>query len=234
MLIVDNPGLLKSGAAFSARAAGVLGFSQFGRDHTYLLTEDMHVAWSAAEAFLEKHRGETVLIFGFTSIVWQSLAQQAANDGRRLDLGDSILIHGGGWKKLVDQQVSNDVFRATLRAHFGIKQIYNYYGMVEQTGSIFMECSEGVFHAPSYADVLVRDPATLDVVPNGAEGLLQLMSNIPHSYPGHILLSEDLGTILGEDDCACGRKGRYFRVHGRLPQAELRGCSDTVQEPAAA
>jgi hypothetical protein len=40
-------------------------------------------------------------------------------------------------------------------------------------------------------------------------------------------LTEDLGVILGEDDCPCGRMGRYFRVQGRIPAAEVRGCSDT-------
>jgi len=39
-------------------------------------------------------------------------------------------------------------------------------------------------------------------------------------------LTEDLGRLLGEDDCPCGRKGRYFEVLGRLPKTEARGCSD--------
>ena len=47
------------------------------------------------------------------------------------------------------------------------------------------------------------------------------------SYPGHSLLTEDMGAILGVDDCPCGRKGKYFRIDGRIPQAEIRGCSDT-------
>jgi hypothetical protein len=36
-----------------------------------------------------------------------------------------------------------------------------------------------------------------------------------------------MGMIIGEDDCGCGRLGRYFKVDGRIPTAELRGCSDT-------
>ena len=50
---------------------------------------------------------------------------------------------------------------------------------------------------------------------------------LPESYPGHSLLTEDEGVILGEDDCPCGRRGKYFKILGRLPQAEIRGCSDT-------
>ena len=41
------------------------------------------------------------------------------------------------------------------------------------------------------------------------------------------LLTEDEGCILGEDDCPCGRKGKYFKINGRLKNAEIRGCSDT-------
>ena len=42
-----------------------------------------------------------------------------------------------------------------------------------------------------------------------------------------MLLTEDEGVILGEDDCPCGRKGKYFHIHGRIKNAEIRGCSDT-------
>ena len=41
------------------------------------------------------------------------------------------------------------------------------------------------------------------------------------------LSNEDLGKIIGEDDCKCGRKGKYFSISGRMSMAELRGCSDT-------
>ena len=56
------------------------------------------------------------------------------------------------------------------------------------------------------------------------------MSTIPESYPGHSLLTEDEGRILGIDDCPCGRKGKYFKIHGRLKNAEIRGCSDTYAD----
>jgi hypothetical protein len=60
----------------------------------------------------------------------------------------AVLIHGGGWKKLKDQSVSPAVFKESLRKTCGIKEVYDYYGMVEQTGSIYMECEEGHLHAP--------------------------------------------------------------------------------------
>jgi hypothetical protein len=69
----------------------------------------------------------------------------------------------------------------------------------------------------------MRDPITLEPSTSGA---VQVFSLLPRSYPGHSILTEDLGTILGCDDCFCGRKGKYFEIHGRIPKAEIRGCSD--------
>jgi hypothetical protein len=62
--------------------------------------------------------------------------------------------------------------------------------------------------------------------------VIQTLSLLPRSYPGHSLLTEDLGVVHGQDDCPCGRKGTYFSIVGRIPQAELRGCSDTYAESA--
>jgi hypothetical protein len=78
-----------------------------------------------------------------------------------------------------------------------------------------------------YADVLVRRPGTWQVADVGESGVLQLLSTLPRSYPGHSILTEDRAQLLGEDNCSCGLPGKYFRILGRLPQAEARGCSDT-------
>ena len=77
------------------------------------------------------------------------------------------------------------------------------------------------------ASFIIRNHKTYKPEKNGAEGLIQLLSLIPKSYPGHSILTEDLGTIYGVDNCRCGRKGKYFKVHGRIKSAEIRGCSDT-------
>ncbi len=233
MVIVDSADLLKDRSRFNARAAGILGFSVFGRQHHYCLDADLNLQVDALQDFLTQHRGMPILAFGFTFMVWQRLLKAVTAQGRKLDFGvGSILIHGGGWKRLQDQQVDNASFKALLREHLGIERIFNYYGMVEQVGSIFMECEYGHLHAPVFADVIVRDPLTLEPLPPGREGAVQVLSALPVSYPGHSLLTEDLGVLHGEDDCPCGRQGRHFSVLGRLPQAELRGCSDTRAVPA--
>lgn len=223
MLIVDQQEIVKGKAAFSARAAGILGFSNFGRRHCYALDEQMQPKWDEIDAFVERHRGGPILLFGFTWVVWQHFLQAAIRTKRRLDLGDAILVHGGGWKKLEEQRVDNPTFKRMLHEQFGLARVSNYYGMVEQVGSVFMECEAGHLHAPAFADVLMRDPLTLAPAEHG---IVEVFSLLPRSYPGHAILTEDMGTVVGRDGCTCGRKGTYFHIHGRIPQAELRGCSD--------
>lgn len=226
-LVVDVPSLLHDRASFSARAAGVLGFSLMGSGLTYLLRDDYSINFEELDAFQARWQGRDILLFGFTSVVWQSLCQQLEAAGRRLDLR-GILIHGGGWKKLQGLSVDNVTFKNTVRRLTGVATVANYYGMVEQTGSIFMECAHGHLHASVFSEVIIRDPVSHAPLPAGEPGLVQLLSLLPTSYPGHSILTEDMGVVLGVDDCPCGRKGTYFHVLGRIKNAEIRGCSDAV------
>ena len=227
MIIVDSPAVLKDRAMFSARGAGILGFSIFARQKMYALREDMTLDIDAVRTFLAQHAGRRILVFGFTFMVWQHLYQALLDMGERLDFGDAVLVHGGGWKKLAERAVSPETFRSALRETCGIGEVSNYYGMVEQTGCVYMECEQGHLHASTYSDVIFRRGIDFSEADIGEKGIIQVVSLLPRSYPGHSLLTEDEGVLLGVDDCPCGRKGKYFKVIGRIANAELRGCSDT-------
>ena len=233
MLVIDTSAVIKDRNLFSARGAGILGFSMLGYDIKYALDENMKLDMEGITAFLEKHNDETIMLFGFTFMIWEHFYRVLKETGQKLNLENSVLIHGGGWKKLIDQAVDNECFKSSLNDVLGIKKVYNYYGMVEQTGSIFMECEEGHLHASIFSDIIIRDHKDFRSVGKGEKGLIQLISLLPSSYPGHSILSEDMGELLGEDDCPCGRKGKYFKIHGRIKNAEVRGCSDTyaVRKP---
>ncbi|GHS90911.1 acyl-protein synthetase [Synergistales bacterium] len=227
MLIIDSGAVIKDRAMFSARGAGILGFSIFGLDKTYALGDDMQIDIPAVESFIERHRGEKILLFGFTFMVWQHFYKELLILENKLDLSNGMLIHGGGWKKLVSESVSREEFNQRLTDVCGLSDIFDYYGMVEQTGCIYMECEHGHLHASIFSDVITRRHVNFKSCDIGEPGIIQAVSMLPESYPGHSLLTEDEGIILGEDDCPCGRKGKYFKVNGRLKNAEIRGCSDT-------
>ena len=146
-----------------------------------------------------------------------------------LHLEHGFLIHGGGWKKLTKEAVSAEKFRDGLREVCGILDVRNYYGMAEQTGCIYMECECGHLHVSSYSDVLIRNMEDFSCCKNGTEGVIQVLTPMAWSYPGHSVLTEDKGMIVGEDNCPCGRKGKYIKITGRIPKAEIRGCSDTFE-----
>ena len=227
MLILDTPSVLKDRTMFSARGAGILGFSLFASDKAFALDDNMELDHTAIVCFLEKHRGKNILLFGFTFMVWQHFYKELLKCEATYDLSLGVLIHGGGWKKLVNEAISSTDFRKCLHEVCGITRIHDYYGMVEQTGSIYMECEEGHLHASIFSDVLVRRPLDFSPAPFGERGIVEVVSLLPSSYPGHALLTEDEGVVLGEDDCPCRRLGKYFRIFGRLKNAEIRGCSDT-------
>ena len=227
MLIIDSPDVLRDRKKFSARGAGILGFSMMASKRYYALDRDMRPDWDSIEAFQKEAESGPSFAFGFTYMIWEYFYKAARDTGRNLDLGECYLIHGGGWKKLQSSSVSDAEFRKGLREVFGIKKVSDYYGMAEQTGSIFMQCPEGHLHASIYSDVSILRPEDFTPCSEGEWGLVALESLLPGSYPGHKLLTEDWGRILGTDDCPCGRRGRYFEVRGRIAKAEIRGCSDT-------
>jgi hypothetical protein len=164
-------------------------------------------------------------------MVWQYLYRRIEKLG--LDLSNGILLHSGGWKKLQEEAVSNADFRQRLLSASGLSRVYNFYGMVEQVGSVYVEGEDGYLYPPNFADVVMRDPVTLTPAPVGTPGVIQVLSILPLSYPGHSILTEDLGVVHGIDDSTCGRHGKRFSVIGRVPKTELRGCSDVHATEAA-
>lgn len=230
MIIVDCPSVVKNRTLFSARGAGILGFSIFGSKKIYALDDDMKLDVENLKDFLERFSGQKILLFGFTFMIWQHFYKELLRlkeEGVTFDLTNGILIHGGGWKKLISESVSHDEFHKKMKDVCGLERIHDYYGMVEQTGCIYMECEHGNLHASVFSDVIMRKSIDFKECSIGETGIIQVVSSIPESYPGHSLLTEDEGVVLGIDDCPCGRKGKYFRINGRLQNAEIRGCSDT-------
>ncbi len=226
MLIIDqNPKVLNR-SVFNARAAAIYGFSIFGKNYCYLLDDKGKIDYQSLNNFLKKHGKQKFFIFGFTFQVFNNLIKNISLNHLRSNLENGILIHGGGWKKMEEARVNNKTFKDRLFNKFKLKKIYNYYGLVEQTGSIFFDCHEcGNFITSIFSDVIIRDN-DFNVANSGKKGLIQLLSLLPTSYPGHNILTEDIGEIVNDKKCKYSSKGKHFVVYGRAEQAEIRGCSD--------
>ena len=224
MLIIDEKKNILNPKKFDAKTAAILGFSFFGRDHTYLLTKGK-INYGNLNNFLKKYSEENFLIFGFTSFIYEHLVKEANIKKISKDFSNGILIHGGGCKKMEKIKISNSNFKEKLNNKFNLKKIFNYYGLVEQTGSIFFECNKCSCFTPSeYSDVLIRDK-NFKLINDNNKGFIQVISLLPKSYPGHSILTEDIGEIVKNNCDVCFGK-KQFIVHGRATKSELRGCSD--------
>lgn len=222
LLIIDTPTVVRDGRT-SIRGATVLGMLSLGRDVTFACMPDGVPDPVTGAAFTSRHEGHPFVVFGFTAQLWTYLTRLLPG---AQDWSDAVVLHSGGWKRLADQAVSPQRFRDRIREVTGAVRVHNFYGMVEQGGTIYLEGPAGDgLYCPDFADVLVRDPYTWQVNPPGVPGVIEVISTLPRSHPGHLLLTEDLGVIHGIDDGHW--PGTRFSVLGRIPRAEPRGCSDT-------
>lgn len=229
-LVFDTKDVIKA-TGLTARGAGVLGMMKFGARTTFALDPDLEVDRDLVKNFLAKNGHEPFLIFGFTFLVWTKL-YKAFDDGE-LDLSNAILIHSGGWKKLESERVSNEEFRRRMGERFGLTRIFNFYGFVEQIGSMFLEGPNGLLYPPNFTDVIVRRESDFQPAEVGEEGIIEVVSLLPLSYPGHALLTEDRGVVEMSDSAAGVGQIKGIRVLGRVAKAELRGCSDVIAAQAA-
>ena len=94
-----------------------------------------------------------------------------------------------------EKKINRLQLNSVLEKKLALKNIRNYYGLVEQIGSIFFECKCGYFIASNYSDIIIRDE-NLKISKKGEKGLVQLLSLLPTSYPGHSILTEDIGEIV--------------------------------------
>jgi len=227
MLIIDQNPKIPNRSVFNARTAAIYGFSMFGKNQTYLLNDKNEIDYISLSNFLKKFGNKTFFIFGFTSFIFENLIKKLSTKLLYFNFRNGILLHGGGWKKMEKIKISNKIFKEKLLKKLELKNIYNYYGLVEQTGSIFIECKKcSCFVTSIYSEILIRDKH-FNIVRNNNTGFIQLFSLLPISYPGHSILTEDIGEIVDDDNCECSSQGTRFLVHGRAKQSEIRGCSDT-------
>ncbi len=240
-VVLDAPDTLERGAQVSARSSTIKSLLFLassaeavldGRDGALVLDEDK-LERTLREA---SQSGEPVIVFGFTYVLYAHVVRKLMAKGIRYPLPpDSIVVHIGGWKKLEAEKVTHDKLIADCADTFGVpaSSVIDIYGFTEQAGLIYPTCEAGRRHAMIWSEVVVRDPDTLAPLPHGETGLLQFLTPIQTSYPGHSVLTEDMGVITGEDDCPCGRKGRTFTLKGRAPNSEVRGCGDIMAEKFA-
>jgi hypothetical protein len=224
MLIVDKAINQKNRISMSASQIASIGLSYKASSVEYAISESGDLDVAIVNSFIQRNINQKFIIFGFTFNLYRHLV---LNDlVTKWNAPKGIIVHGGGWKKLDSARISRQKFKEILKYKFNVCQVHDYYGMAEQTGSIYVECEQSKFHVSNYSDLLVLD-SNFKPCRIGQTGLIQTISLIPYTYPGFSILTLDLGYLDGDDVCLCGRKGKTFQVLGRINKAQIRGCSDS-------
>jgi len=231
-LVIDTPENLTGQAELGARGAAIQGLGSFATETVCCLQPgqagDSNLDRETILACADKWKHADVLVYGFTYVIWTQLVQPLQRQGITLDLPNARVLHSGGWKRLEQQAVTRDVFAREVASVLGCSadRVIDYYGMVENVGVVYPDCDRGNKHVPAFAEIIVRNPLTLEPVEAGQQGLIQVCSVLPTSFPGFLLLTEDMAEVIGDDECPCGRRGTSFRFAGRAPKAEVRGCGN--------
>lgn len=237
-VVLDAAAAQGADIELSARVAGLRGYLMMASETHYALdSRDGRIDLDAdklEELFSQlSARQVPVCLIGYTYMLYQYVVVPLIRAGRRLKLPPgSMVIHFGGWKRLERQAVDRSRLNSDVEQAFQMDEpsIRDVYGFTEQLGVIYPDDGNGVRLAPVYSEVVVRDPVTLESLPDGMPGLLEFITPLPHSYPGVALVLDDMGRIVSRDRGENGRFGTRFEVLGRARGSEIRGCGDTLPE----
>ena len=232
-IILDNKKSLEStDGNLSSRGSAIRGMLIFAKKFTCILDENLKID-STILSKLENNKDSKTCIFGFTWVIHKILTENKNNEILKnffSNLSQSSILHIGGWKKLTDLSIDKKQFNKECSEFFNtdMAKVIDLYGMTEQLGIVYPDCEYGYKHVPVFSEILIRNTHSLEVQNDGESGFIQVISPIPNSYPGISLLTDDLGEILGRDNCPCGRKGTYFIFKKRSEMADPKGCGDTI------
>jgi long-chain-fatty-acid---luciferin-component ligase len=172
---------------------------------------------------------DTIRLFSLPFLIYD-IIDALEQQGKRFEFGErGTVVTGGGWKMSEFKRISSTDFRKRIDETLGIPETryFDYYGMVEISGSC-ITCSEGhYFHLPyTYLKPLVIDR---NLEPAGYDewGRFAFLDGLPGSYPGFILTGD---LVRMRERCpACDRPGPVLEQSvQRAPSEEIRGCTEVV------
>ena len=158
-----------------------------------------------------------VTLFG-TAFAFVQLFDGSAQD-RRLPAG-SIVVETGGFKGRT-REVPREELYGLFQSRLGVplERCFSEYGMSEMASQFYGQGLDPEKRGPHWVRTRTIDPETGDDAPPGTPGLLRHYDLANFNSVG-VLQTQDLGTLTPGG----------FVLHGRAPDAEVRGCSLTVEE----
>ena len=167
-----------------------------------------------------------VRIVAFPSYLWFGMERlEELGLAVRLPKGSKILL-AGGWKQHYAQEVEKPRLYALARKVLGVEEenIHEFFGAVEHP-VFFNTCKKHRFHIPVYSRVLIRDVRTLEPLPMGEVGLVNLITPLINATPVTSVMTDDLGYLTPGEKCGCGLKSPCLTILGRAGLTDITTCA---------
>lgn len=143
----------------------------------------------------------------------------------------SRVFFGGGWKQFFTESIEKKELYKMVEDILGIpkENCMDFFGAVEHP-VLYCECPNHHFHIPIYSRIIIRDPKSLQPVPFGQVGLVNLISPLISSMPYSSLITDDLGVMFEGAKCGCGIDTPFIELLGRVGVQNLKTCSVNAEE----
>jgi hypothetical protein len=143
----------------------------------------------------------------------------------------SKVILGGGWKTFFSEEISKEELFQMASETLGIsrRNFKDHFSTAEHPIN-YLSCENNHFHVPVYSRVVIRDVKTLDPVPDGTPGILNLISPLLSSVPFGSILTDDIAVMRNGDECGCGITSPYFEIIGRVGMTSIKTCTQAASE----
>ena len=167
-----------------------------------------------------------VRTIGFPAYTYLLLSQME-REGVHLQLpkGSKITM-GGGWKQFEGQKVEKEELYRLAKSVLGVEEAdcVEFFGAVEHP-ILYTTCPCHHFHVPVYSRVIIRDVDTLEPVPNGTPGLVNLLTPMAKSMPILSVMTDDLGVLHDAGTCPCGIPSPWLEILGRVGVRDIVTCA---------
>lgn len=142
----------------------------------------------------------------------------------------SLVCLGGGWKQFYAEKIGKEEFYKLCYEVLGVddKHVVDFFGAVEHP-ILYADCPFHHFHVPAYSRVIIRDVDTLQPLPDGEAGLVNLLTPIFDSGPMLSVLTDDIG-VLHSEGCPCGAPSPYLEILGRTGVKDIVTCAQGAEE----
>ena len=144
---------------------------------------------------------------------------------------NSKIFLGGGWKQFYTQQVDKPVLYDLVKRVLGLdnRDIIEVFSAVEHP-ILYADCVAHHFHIPIYSRAIIRDVNTLEPLPPGQVGLVELITPLMTATPILAVMTDDLGVVHPGGSCSCGNPSPWLEIIGRVGLKDIKTCAAGAAE----